>query len=107
MLFYVGDLLHTYFNPKEDMYILNIIYRFKEELWPPEQYLGDNFDNLKLEDGQVFWYTNCVDDLNSTIEKVKNSIEVDNMEINNYGHGNRPYSSSFRTELYVAEGMVE
>ena len=43
MLFYVDDLLRIGFNPKEDMYALNMIYRLKEVFVPPNQYIGENF----------------------------------------------------------------
>ena len=46
---------------------LNMIYRLKDGFGPPDQYLGDNVEELQLEDGQVFWSTNYVDYLNSAI----------------------------------------
>ena len=103
MLLYVDDLLHIGFKPKEDMDALNMIYRLKGGFGPPERYLGANVEKVQLKDGRVVWYTNCVDYLNSAIEFFDNLLGVDNTEIKNYGYGHRPYSSSFRSELYVAE----
>ena len=47
--------------------------------------------------------TNCVDYLKSAIDNVDNSLGVDNMAINNYRDGYRPYSYRFRPELDVTE----
>ena len=44
MICYVDELLHIGFNPKEDMDVLNIIYRLKEVFGPPDQYLGTNVE---------------------------------------------------------------
>ena len=96
MLCYVDDLLHIGFKPKEYMYALNIIYLLKEGFGPPDQYLGTNVEKVQLKDGLVVCSTNCVDYLNSVIENVDNSLGVDKTALNNYGYGNRPYSSSFR-----------
>ena len=105
MLFYVDDLLHIGFKPKEDMDAFNMIYRLNEGFGPPDRYLGPNADKVHLKDGQVVWSTNCVDYLNSAIENVDNSLGVDKAALKNYGYGNRPYSSSFRSELYVTEEL--
>ena len=58
---------------------------------PPERYLGDNVEKVKLEDGQVVWSTNCVDYLKIAIENVKNTPGVDNTALKNYGDRHRPY----------------
>ena len=60
MLCYVDELLHIGFNPKEDMYVLSMIYRLKGGFVPLDRYLGANFENLQLKDGRVVWSTNCV-----------------------------------------------
>ena len=36
MLCYVDDLIHIGFNPKEDMDVLNMIYRLNEGFGPPD-----------------------------------------------------------------------
>ena len=89
------------------MNTLNMIYRLKEGFGTPDRYLGENVEKVQLKDGQFVWSTNCVDYLKSAIDNVDNSLGVDNMALNNYGDGNRPYSSSFRPEIDVTEELVE
>ena len=72
MLCYVDDLLHLGFKPKEYMDALNMIYRLREGFGPPDWYLGENDEKLRLKDERVVWYTNCVDYLKSAIENVYN-----------------------------------
>ena len=91
MICYVDELLHIGFNPKEDMDVLNIIYRLKEVFGPPDQYLGTNVEKVQLKDGRIVWSTNCVDYLESAIENVDNSLGLDKMALKNDGYGNRPY----------------
>ena len=55
----------------------------------------------------IFWYTNCVDHLKSTIGDINNSLVVDNTALNNYGYEHRPYSYSFRPELDTTEELGE
>ena len=50
MLCYVKVLLHIGFKPKENMDTLNFIYRFKEDFGPPDRYLYDNIEKVKLDD---------------------------------------------------------
>ena len=50
MLFYVDDLLHIYFKPKEYMDVLNMIYRLKKSFGPPGRYLGANDEKEQLKD---------------------------------------------------------
>ena len=107
MLFYVDELLHIGFKPKEDMYALNMIYRLRGGFGPPDRYLGANDEKLQLKYVRVVWSTNRVDYLKRAIEIFDNSLGVDNMAINNYVYGHGPYSSSFRPELYVTEEMGE
>ena len=97
MIFYVDDLFHICFNPKEDMDALNIIYWLKEGFGTPDQYIGANVEKVKLKDGQVVWSTNFVDYLKIAIGNVYNSLGVDKTALKNYGDGHRPYSSRFRT----------
>ena len=96
MIYYVDDLLHICFKPKEDMYTLNMIYWLKEGFGIPDQYLGANVEKVQLKDGPVVCSTNCVDYLKRYIENVDNSLGVDKTSLNNYGDGHRSYSSSFR-----------
>ena len=49
-----------------------MIYRLKEGFGLPDQYLGANVEKVQLEDGRVFWSTNCVDYLNISIGYVDN-----------------------------------
>ena len=37
MLCYVDDLLHIFFNQKEDIYVLNMIYQIKKGFGTPDQ----------------------------------------------------------------------
>ena len=67
MLCYVDEFIHIGFNPKEDMDMLNVIYRLKEGFGPPYQYLVTDVEKLQLKDGQCVWSTNCVDYLKSAI----------------------------------------
>ena len=103
----VDDLLQISFKPKEDIYVLNMIYWLKGGFGPTERYLGENTEKVQLKYGQVLWSTNCVDYSNSAIENVDNSLGVDKMALKNDGDGHRPYSSSFRPELYVTEELGE
>ena len=107
MICYVDDLRHIGFKPKEYMNALNIIYRLNYGFGPPDRYLGANFDQVQFKDGQFIWSTNCVDYLKREIENVDNSLGVDKAALNNYGVGNRPYSSSFGPELDVNEELGE
>ena len=103
MLCYVDALLRIGFNPKEDMDSLNIIYWLKEGFGQSDRYLGANVEKVHLKDGQVVWYTNCVDYLKRAIENFDNPLGVDKTALNNYGDGHKPYSSSFRLELDPTE----
>ena len=96
MLFYVDDLLHIGFKPKEDMDVLNTIYQLKEGFGKPDQYLGEIFEKVQLMYGIVVWCTNFVDFLKGAFGNVDNSLGVDKTDLKNYGDGHRPYSSSFR-----------
>ena len=107
MLCYVDEFLHIDFNPKEDMDVLNMIYRLKGGFGPPDRYLGENIEKVQLKDGRVLWSTKCVDYLKSAIENFDNSLGLDKTELKNYWDGHRPYSSRFRPELDVIEEMVE
>ena len=91
MLFYVDDLLHIDFKPKEDMDALHMIYRLNEGFGPPDLYLGANVEKVQLKDGRLLWSTKCVDYLKSSIENVDNSLGVYKTALNNYGDGNMPY----------------
>ena len=84
---------------------LNMIYWLKEGFGVPERYLGTNVEKVQLKNGRAVWSTNCVDYLKSAIENVDYSREVDKTALKNYGDGHRPYSSSFRPELYVIEEL--
>ena len=53
MLCYVDDLLHICFNPKEDMYMLNMIYWVKKGFGPPNRYLCANVEKVQLMYGKV------------------------------------------------------
>ena len=66
-LCYVDDLLHIRFKPKEDMDALDMIYCFKKDFGPPEQYLSENVDKVQLKDRRIVWSTNCVDYLKGAI----------------------------------------
>ena len=68
-----------------------MIYRLKEGFGPPDRYLGANVDKVQLKDGRFVCSNNCVDYLNSAIEKIYNSLGVDKTALNNYGDGHRPY----------------
>ena len=107
MLCYVDDLLHIGFNTKEGMDALNMMYRLKGVIEPPDRCLGANVEKVQLKDGKVVWSTNCVDYLKSAIENVDNSLQVHKTALNNYGDVHRPYSSSFRPGLDVTEELVE
>ena len=85
MLFYVDDLLHIGFKPKEYMDALNMVYRLKEGFVPPDRYLGANVEAIQFKYGRVVWSTNCVDYLKSAIENVDNSLGVDKTALKNYG----------------------
>ena len=87
MLCYVDDFIRISFKPQEDKDNLNIIYRLKEGFGPPDQYLGANVEKVQLEDGQVFWSTNCVDYLKSAIENLYNTLGENNTAIKNCGMG--------------------
>ena len=86
---------------------LNLIFWLNEGFVPPYQYRDNNTDKLKFEDVLFVWSTNYADNLNIKIENVNNSIGMDKTEIKNYGDGHRPYSSSFRSEVYITEELVE
>ena len=67
MICYVDELIHIGFKPKEEMDMLNMIYRLKEGFVPPDRHLDANVEKVQLKDGGVVWYTNCVDYLKSAI----------------------------------------
>ena len=66
---------------------LNLIYRLKEVIVPPDRYLCANFEKIKLEYGRVVWSTSCVDDLNSAIGNVNNTLGLDKKALKNYVDG--------------------
>ena len=83
MICYVVDLIHIGFKPKEDMDVINMIYRLKEGFGPPDRYLGANVEKVQLKDERVVWYTNFDDYLKITIENVDNSLGVDKKALKN------------------------
>ena len=95
ILCYVDDLLHIGFKPNEDIDELNMIYRLTEVFIPPDRYLSVNVWKVQFNYGGFVWSANCADYLKSAIENVDNSLEVDNMALNNYVDGHSPYSSRF------------
>ena len=103
MLCYVGDFLHIYCKPKEDMDGLNVIYRLNEGFVSPNRYLGVNVDKVQLKNGRVVCSNKCVDYLKSAIENFDDSLGVYKTALKNYLNDHRPYSSRFRPELYVTE----
>ena len=107
MLYYVDDLIHIGFKPKENMDALNMIYRLKEGFGTPNLYLSTNVERLQFKDGQVIWFTNCVDYLKSAIENVDNLLGVDKTALKNHGEMHRTNSSSFRPELDVTGKLGE
>ena len=107
MLCYVDDLIHIGFKPKKDMDALNMIYCLKEGFGTPEQYLGEIFEKVQLEDGKVVWSTNSVGFLKGKIEIFDNLLGLDKTVLNNYGDGHMSYSSIFRPELDVTEELGE
>ena len=80
-----------------------MIYRLKEGFGSPKQFLGANFERVKLDIGRVFCFANCVDYLKRDIYNVNNSLGVDNMAPKNDGYGHMPYSCIFSPELEVTE----
>ena len=74
---------------------LNIIFRLKGGVVPPDRYLGANVDKLQLEYGRVLWSVNYIDYLKSVIDHFNNSLGVDKTALKNYGDGHWPYSSRF------------
>ena len=84
MLYYVDELLHISFNPKEGMDALNIIYWLEEGFVPPDQYLGANVEKVQFKDGRVVWSTNCVDYLKSAFKHFDHSLGVEKTALNNY-----------------------
>ena len=86
---------------------LNTVYWLKEGFGPPDIYPGANFEKVQLKCVQVVWSTNCVDYLKRAIYNVENSPGLDKTVLNNYGEGNRPYSSIFRPELDFTEERGE
>ena len=95
------------FCPKEDIDALNLIYGLRDNFGPPDRYLGANFEKVQLYGGRIVWSTNCIDYLNSSIKNVKNSLVVDKYALKNCGNGHIIYSSSYRSELEITEGLVE
>ena len=59
MLFYFDDLIYKGFKP--NLYMDELHFFLLKEIFPHELYLGSNVEKIQLEDGYIFWYTNCVE----------------------------------------------
>ena len=55
MLIYVDDVLHIAEHPEEDMAKLGREYRLKDNVGPPDRYLGGNIEKVQTDDGSVAW----------------------------------------------------
>jgi len=53
MLIYVDDVLHIAEHPEEDMAKLGREYRLKDNVGPPDRYLGGNIEKVQTNDGSV------------------------------------------------------
>ena len=107
MLAYVNYVLHLTNYVQEYMLELNQSYRLKEVFVPPDIYLGANVDKVQLEDGRTVCSTTCVDYLRGYTKNVDSIIEVNKAALKSSGDRNRPYPSSYKTELEVTNELYE
>ena len=59
----------TYFSVKGGYGCIKVDFLVKWGFGTYDHYLGDNVENIQLEDGHIVWYANCVDYIKSSIDK--------------------------------------
>ena len=96
MLVYVDDVLHFSNDAQEDMLKLNQVYLLKECFGPPDIYLGDNFDKVKLYDGITVWSMTCVEYMRGDIKTMDLIREGNKAALKSFRDGHCPYLSSYR-----------
>lgn len=101
MLVYVDYILHIAKDPKEDMKLINEIYRLKEGIGPLDRYLGGTMKRVQLSDGRLAQAINCVGYLKGAILNIDNLLKESNLSLKLYGDGKRLYPSSYCSEMDV------
>ena len=96
MLVYVDDVLHFSNDAQEDMLKLNQVYLLKECFGPPDIYLGDNFDKVKLYDGITVWSMTCVEYMRGDIKTMNLIREGNKAALKSFRDGHCLYPSSYR-----------
>ena len=107
MLVYVDDILHIAHNPHIDMKLISQYYRLKDGSGEPDRYLGGNIEKAQLYDGTTAWSMTCVDYLKGAIQNVDSMLKESNVALKGFGHGRRPYPSSYRPEIDTTKELDE
>ena len=77
----------------------------KEGFGPPDRYLGANVDEVQLEDGRTVWSMTCIEYMHRAIKNVDYLLEGNKSYLKSFVDGHRPYPSSYRPELDVADEL--
>ena len=75
---YVDDVLHLHHDPDTFMNRLEELYRLKDvSVGEPDIYLGDNIENVQLDDGSLAWSMTSRDYVTNEIQKLEDTIAHD------------------------------
>jgi len=101
MLIYVDDVLHIAEHPEEDMAKLGREYRLKDNVGPPDRYLGGNIEKVQTDDGSVAWSLSSYDYLINAVQQVKDELIKKDLTLKQFGTGLCPYPACYRPEIDV------
>ena len=73
----------------------------KDDVGSLDRNLGANAEKVQLQDGSVAWSMTCVDYLKDAIENVVKTLQDSGTSLKNFGDGEQPYVSAYRTKLDV------
>jgi len=107
MLIYIDDSLHIAENPEVDMVKLGREYRLKDNVGPPDRYLGGNIEKVQTNDGYVAWSLSCYDYLTNAVNQVKDELTEKGLTLKQFGTGLRPYPACYRPEIDVTPVLDE
>ena len=85
---------------------IGLVYRLKKgSIAPPERYLGVNIEKVQLNDGLTAWAITSVDYMKAAIAQIQSDLEEDNVSLEMYRKGSRPYLVDYRPERYVSKEL--
>ena len=68
-------------DPVENITKLGRACRLKDNVGPPDRYLGGNVENIQTNDGYVAWSLSCYDYLTNAVQQVKEELDRVNLSL--------------------------